>query len=181
MWIPSIVTVISLFHNYTPSIGVWVGLAAAGCDAVSKYKTGMFLHQWLSFLLLAKTGCTVSDVVLLNFHKQSDQTTYQSTDTGHQLNYSYLNTPYSIVWPKQKSDILFMDCMDPAHATLGRSCFEELKIFLGPRKDFHGVDVTPHLLGHNHIEVTYLSDSEVPKRTFIDDNVIRLSVSSSVN
>lgn len=178
MWIPGVALMTGLIHDYVPAWGLITFVFVAGTEATVKYKTGLYLHEWLNMVIVSKTGYSLSQILKGQFHEKTTRS--QRSDGYHQITYTYQNKPYHLVWPIQTSHVLRIECHDEDHVDK-QHCQPQLMAFLGPCRDFHGMALTPNLMNHRAIEVEYYSshhDDPITTHIFHEDTVIPLSVDS---
>lgn len=180
MWVGSLALAASLLtHNFFRYVVMGSVIMINITEVITYARTGMYLHDWLDLVLRHRTGYSLSDILHGRFNRHDHDLVYERGQDQHRLLYTYLGRRYCLVWPKQVSHIMTMACTDPNHEDKD-TCKKDLMSCLGPHRDFHGVSMTPHLLGHDAVSVSWMNfaslQADMVEREIRGDDFIPIQV-----
>jgi hypothetical protein len=87
------------------------------------------------------------------------------------VTYEFEGKPYNILVCKKRGPAKITSIYGNKEYEDSENVYDEIKKYLGPNYDFHGIKYTPKCLGYYSLTFYFSDDTE---QTFVDDQVINL-------
>ena len=137
-------------------------------------ETKTFLATKEALIVLSKSCViwvlTAFSSLSLYLIKTTNTVPVRLTKDLYYIRYFHEGKNYRIVFPVKRYN-------ETNIVKISSSNTEEIKEYLGPNNDFHGIKVTPNEINQKDITITYFKeeDLETKAKSFSEDEVIRLN------
>jgi len=137
-------------------------------------ETKTFLATKEALIVLSKSCViwvlTAFSSLSLYLIKTTNTVPVRLTKDLYYIRYFHEGKNYRIVFPVKRYN-------ETNIVKISSSNTEEIKEYLGPNNDFHGIKVTPNEINQKDITITYFKEEDLETKTksFSEDEVIRLN------